>query len=61
VLDEAGESDVIPVGAARQEFREGDIDGCRLVDHQQRFGAAGDGLEAQTGIDNHERLVEARL
>ncbi len=61
MLDEAGESDVIPVGAAHQEFREGYIDGCRLVDHQQHLGAAGDGLEAQTRIDDHERLVEARL
>ena len=60
-LDQAGEIDLVLVGAAHQELRERDVDGCRLVDHQQDLGAAGDGLDAQPRIDDHERLVEARL
>jgi hypothetical protein len=57
----AGQIDLVPIAVAQQEYRERGIDGCWLVDRQHDLGVVGDGLEAQTRIDGHERLVEARL
>jgi hypothetical protein len=58
--DQAGQIDLVLVGPAHEEIREGIIDRCRLVDLQDDLSVAGDGLETQTRVDDHERLVEAR-
>jgi hypothetical protein len=59
--DQAGEIDLVVIGAAHQDLLEGDVDGCWFVDPQHDLGVVGDGLEAQMLIDDHERLIEARL